>query len=170
MRQFPFCGGCGCVRSVCICESRGETVSNEDRPAEIVQTDGGWRLTLIRTFETIAQAAAVIEAAESAGWGDDVRVELATPPKPTESQWRVGGKYRSRNGHLLVTIIDTNGHAKHFAKPQPIVGRDQVGQVRSWSENGRYFGTDCESVNDLMPGEITEAGDVTPPTVRGPAE
>jgi hypothetical protein len=54
--------------------------TTEDRPAEIVQTDGGWRLTLIRTFETIAQAAAVIEAAESAGWGDDVRVELTAPP------------------------------------------------------------------------------------------
>jgi hypothetical protein len=81
MRQFPFCGGCGCVRSVCICESRGETVETiEDRQAEIVQVDGGWQLRFVRTFETIAQAAAVIEAAESAECGDDVRVELATPP------------------------------------------------------------------------------------------
>ena len=54
--------------------------TTEDRPAEIVQTDGGWRLTLIRTFETIEQAAAVIQASESAEWGDDVRVELTTPP------------------------------------------------------------------------------------------
>jgi hypothetical protein len=80
-KQFPFCGGCGCVRSVCTCEPRGETVeTTEDRQAEIVQVDGGWQLRFVRTFETIAQAAAVIEAAESAEWGDDVTVELTAPP------------------------------------------------------------------------------------------
>jgi hypothetical protein len=52
----------------------------EDKPAEIVQVDGGWQLRFVRTFESIEQVAAVIQAAGSAEWGDDVTVELTAPP------------------------------------------------------------------------------------------
>jgi hypothetical protein len=170
MRQFPFCGGCGCVRSVCICESGGETVSNEDRPAEIIQTDGGWRLTLIRTFETIAQAAAVIEAAESAEWGDDVRVELTKPRATPITQWRVGARYRQRVGGWAV-VTSTTGYKRHNGFAQPIEGVDDSGGFCTWCADGSFHRPGNEAASDLLPGEITESGDVTlPPTVRGPAE